>query len=144
MPFFPKEPKETKEAKEQKAMRLKESNRINAEIDSSWKRRLRAQAVAREREEANKERRAAKARKQARAAGAGGGGGGGAGVARQSVRGDDRLPFLRTLGLTAAQDTVPEIKSAYKRLALLYHPDKNPAGEAQMKTINTSYEALLS
>ncbi|KAL1917540.1 uncharacterized protein VTP21DRAFT_3933 [Calcarisporiella thermophila] len=35
-----------------------------------------------------------------------------------------------------------EIKRAYRRLALLYHPDKNPGAGEQFKAINHAYEIL--
>lgn len=39
-----------------------------------------------------------------------------------------------TLGLSTSVDTSPEeIKAAYKHLALLYHPDKNPGNEGIAK-----------
>lgn len=56
-----------------------------------------------------------------------------------------RLSQLRLLGLTAAQDNPVAIRSAYRRLALRYHPDKNPTAEAteMFKKILGAYEALL-
>ena len=120
---MPTVPKETKEEKRR---------RIRKEIDASERRKLRREAEAREKEEANKERRAAKARRQ------------GAAAPKPSVRDNDRIPFLLALELTPSEDSLELIKRAYKRLALLYHPDKNPAGEAKMKNINASYAALIS
>ena len=35
-----------------------------------------------------------------------------------------------------------DVKRAYRRLALLYHPDKNPTGEARFKQIQNAYEPL--
>lgn len=38
--------------------------------------------------------------------------------------------------------TKADIAKAYKRLAVKYHPDKNPAGAEMMKIINAAYEML--
>lgn len=52
--------------------------------------------------------------------------------------------YYSVLGLTrtAKQD---EIKKAYRKLALLYHPDKNPgdkAAEDQFKKVSEAYDVL--
>jgi hypothetical protein len=53
---------------------------------------------------------------------------------------------LRILGLTPEEDTPEAIKSAHRRLALQYHPDKNPDPSAveTFKKIQNAYEALSS
>ena len=51
--------------------------------------------------------------------------------------------YYEVLGLTkGASDS--EIKQAYRRLALKWHPDKNPTKEAEnkFKEINQAYEVL--
>ncbi|MFQ1831808.1 DnaJ domain-containing protein [Aeromonas veronii] len=35
------------------------------------------------------------------------------------------------------------IKKAYKKLALKYHPDRNPLGEELMKAVNAAFEFLM-
>ena len=52
---------------------------------------------------------------------------------------------LAVLGLTRSA-TIADIKRAYHRLALLYHPDKNPHPSAveRMKKINTAYADLIN
>ena len=53
------------------------------------------------------------------------------------------MDYYQTLGVTytASHD---EIKRAYRRLAVLYHPDKNrdPAAESIFKKINEAYDVL--
>lgn len=38
--------------------------------------------------------------------------------------------------------TFADIKSAYRRACMIYHPDRNPAGLEMMKLINAAYAAL--
>src|SRR5258708_396146 len=56
----------------------------------------------------------------------------------------DKEDYYDLLGVskTASQE---EIKAAYRRQAVKYHPDKNPgdkAAEAKFKAINEAYETL--
>lgn len=45
------------------------------------------------------------------------------------------------LGISSASNAT-EIKSAYKKLAIQYHPDKNPGYEDKFKEINEAYSVL--
>jgi hypothetical protein len=51
---------------------------------------------------------------------------------------------LRCLGLTPLQDTLENIKKAYRTLARQLHPDKNCAADAteRMKAVNAAYAFL--
>ena len=49
--------------------------------------------------------------------------------------------YYKILGVNRDADE-KEIKSAYRQLALKYHPDKNPDSEEHFKEINEAYEVL--
>ena len=49
--------------------------------------------------------------------------------------------YYKILGVSRDADE-QEIKSAYRQLALKYHPDKNPESEEHFKEINEAYEVL--
>jgi len=56
-----------------------------------------------------------------------------------------RLACLRVLGLTPDKDNEESIKREYRRLSLLFHPDRNPIVSAleKMKAINNAFEYLM-
>jgi molecular chaperone DnaJ len=52
--------------------------------------------------------------------------------------------YYRVLGV-AREASAPDIKIAYRRLALQFHPDRNPGSataEARLKEVNRAYQAL--
>lgn len=55
-----------------------------------------------------------------------------------------KADFYETLGVAKSSDE-KDMKSAYRKLAMQFHPDKNPgnaAAEAKFKEINEAYETL--
>ncbi|MGH1404355.1 MAG: J domain-containing protein [Alphaproteobacteria bacterium] len=45
--------------------------------------------------------------------------------------------------LNLSGETTPkEVKQAYRKAAMAYHPDRNPAGAEMMKIINAAYDVL--
>ncbi len=107
------------------------------EMDETDERKARAQREAR----ANQARKEAKRRrKQARSAP---GPKAAAPSPNPMAPTNPRIPFLTVLGLREDQDTAPAIRSAFRRLALRFHPDKNPSGSERFKEILAAYEELI-
>ena len=50
----------------------------------------------------------------------------------------DASKILGLSGVVSAED----VKKAYRRACMKYHPDRNPSGEHMMKLINAAYDAL--
>lgn len=50
---------------------------------------------------------------------------------------------LNIFGL-AGELTEDDIKKAYKKSALKYHPDRNPLGAELMKAVNSAYDTLMN
>lgn len=50
---------------------------------------------------------------------------------------------LNVFGLTG-EITEQTIKTAFKKLAIKYHPDRNPAGAEMMKMINAAYDFMCA
>jgi len=49
---------------------------------------------------------------------------------------------LSLLGLNDGNFTAKEIKTAYKKASVKFHPDRNPAGLEMMQAINEAWEVL--
>jgi len=55
-----------------------------------------------------------------------------------------KIDFYETLGVSRSADE-KELKSAFRKMAMKYHPDKNPgdaAAEVRFKEVNEAYEVL--
>jgi molecular chaperone DnaJ len=65
-------------------------------------------------------------------------------MTRQEVRGMSKRDYYEILGVSKTA-TDAELKSAFRKLAMQHHPDKNPgdkAAEAKFKELNEAYQCL--
>ncbi|MDF1762397.1 MAG: J domain-containing protein [Oleibacter sp.] len=51
--------------------------------------------------------------------------------------------YFRLLGISPSSDRA-SVREAYQRLAMVYHPDRNPAGEQLFKNITDAYQKILA
>lgn len=50
---------------------------------------------------------------------------------------------LNVFGLSGDDLTEKHVKATYKRLALKFHPDRNPLGAELMKAVNAAFDVLM-
>jgi hypothetical protein len=120
---------------------------IYSSYEKKWRQRAQREREAALKEQVNRDRRAAKAQKQREAAATAA-----ANAAKRSAPRTAAPPpidpikqrrreMLARMGLTI--DSAIEIKKAWKRLALQYHPDKCGGADTQFKSILEAYEFLM-
>lgn len=117
--------------------------------EKKWRQRVMKEREAAMKEQENRDRRAAKAQKQREAAAAAAAAANAAKRAAPRVAApapidpvkQKRREMLARMGLTI--DSAIEIKKAWKRLALQYHPDKCGGQDTQFKSILEAYEFLM-
>lgn len=125
--------------------KYKRWDEIHSSYEKKWRQRTQREREAALKEQMNRDRQAAKAQKQRKAA------------ATATANAAPRAPpimlppvdpvkqrrreMLARMGLII--DSAIEIKKAWKRLALQYHPDKCGGQDTQFKSILEAYEFLM-
>jgi hypothetical protein len=137
------DPRLKRREKELERMRRKHEDHMRS-YEEQWKRRAKAEREAMENEMSKKDRREKTAQQQREAAAA---------KAADSkrpplpppVRIDPTLVRRKEmlLRMGSPPDNPTEIKKAWKRLALQYHPDKCGGADTQFKSILEAYEYLM-
>ena len=122
--------------------KYKRWDEIHSSYEKKWRQRAQREREAVLKEQENRDRRAAKAQRQ-RAAAANAAKRAPPPVAPAPVDPlkQRRREMLGRMGLTI--DSAIEIKKAWKRLALQYHPDKCGGQDTQFKSILEAYEFLM-
>jgi hypothetical protein len=127
--------------------KYKRRDEIHLSYERKWRQRVQREREAILKAQENQDRRAAKAQKQREAAATA--------ASNASKKAQPRtIPpppvdpvkqrrreMLARMGLTI--DSAIEIKKAWKRLALQYHPDKCGGQDTQFKSILEAYEFLM-
>ena len=65
-------------------------------------------------------------------------------IAQQGRRFKNEYPgSIKRFGLSG-ELTEKDIKAAYRKAALKYHPDRNPLGAELMKAVNAAFDVLMA